>query len=153
VLRNIQYIIGSVFCIGLGAWATWGGLNLQLFVMGVPAAGLFPFLFGAVLVTIGLASLFYDVRNYKANISNELPQLDYTGIRKVLSYIGLSISCTLLIPYFGFVIPSFVLLFVLFMFVEDIDWKPSLYLSSGFIIFCDVLFIRMLGVQLQSFNI
>ena len=152
-MKNIQYIIGSIFCIGLGAWATWGGLKLQLFVMGVPSSGLFPFLFGAVLVAIGFASLFVDVQNYKAQISNELSSFNYTGARKVLSYFGFSISCTLLIPSFGFVIPSFVLLFILFRFVENIDWKLSLYLSSGFIIFCDILFIRMLGVQLQSFNI
>ena len=152
-MKNIQYIIGSVFCIGLGAWATWGGLKLQLFVMGVPSSGLFPFLFGAVLVAIGFASLFVDVQNYKAQISNELSSFNNAGTRKVLSYFGFSISCTLLIPSFGFVIPSFVLLFILFRFVENIDWKPSLYLSSGFIIFCDILFIRMLGVQLQSFNI
>ena len=152
-MKNIQYIIGSVFCIGLGAWATWGGLKLRLFVMGVPSSGLFPFLFGAVLVAIGFASLFVDVQNYKAQISNELSSFNNTGTRKVLSYFGFSISCTLLIPSFGFVIPSFVLLFILFRFVENIDWKPSLYLSSGFIIFCDILFIRMLGVQLQSFNI
>ena len=152
-MKNIQYIIGSVFCIGLGAWATWGGLKLQLFVMGVPSSGLFPFLFGAVLVAIGFASLFVDVQNYKAQISNELSSFNYNGARKVLSYFGLSISCTLLIPSFGFVIPSFVLLFILFRFVENINWKPSLYLASGFIIFCDILFIRMLGVQLQSFNI
>ena len=152
-MKNIQYIIGSVFCIGLGAWATWGGLKLQLFVMGVPSSGLFPFLFGAVLVAIGFASLFVDVQNYKAQISNEPSSFNNTGTRKVLSYFGFSISCTLLIPSFGFVIPSFVLLFILFRFVENIDWKPSLYLSSGFIIFCDILFIRMLGVQLQSFNI
>jgi hypothetical protein len=134
-MKNIQYIIGSVFCIGLGAWATWGGLKLQLFVMGVPSSGLFPFLFGAVLVAIGFASLFVDVQNYKAQISNELSSFNNTGTRKVLSYFGFSISCTLLIPSFGFVIPSFVLLFILFRFVENIDWKPSLYLSSGFIIF------------------
>ena len=152
-MKNIQYIIGSVFCIGLGAWATWGGLKLQLFVMGVPSSGLFPFLFGAVLVAIGFASLFVDVQNYKAQISNELSSFNITGTRKVLSYFGFSISCTLLIPSFGFVIPSFVLLFILFRFVENINWKPSLYLASGFIIFCDILFIRMLGVQLQSFNI
>ena len=109
-MKNIQYIIGSIFCIGLGAWATWGGLKLQLFVMGVPSSGLFPFLFGAVLVTIGLASLFVDVRNYKAHNSKELSSFNYSGARKVLSYFGLSIACTLLIPSFGFVIPSFVLL-------------------------------------------
>ena len=151
-MKNVQYIIGSVFCISLGAVATWGGLNLQLFVMGDPSSGLFPFLFGVVLITVGLASLFIDVRNYKAHVSNELSSFN-SGARKVLSYFGLSIICTLLIPYLGFVIPAFVLLFILFKFVENIDWKPSLYLASGFIIFCDILFIRMLGVQLQSFNI
>jgi len=152
MLKNTQCIIGSVFCIGLGAWATVGGLNLQLFVMGVPASGLFPFLFGAILVAIGVVSLFIDVRHYRAGISSELSSFDYNGTRKVFAYLILSISCTLLIPIFGFVIPSFILLFILFALVEGVDWKLSLLVASGFVIFCDVLFIRMLGVQLQSFN-
>jgi hypothetical protein len=105
------------------------------------------------LVVIGLVSLYFDVQNYKVNNAGELSSFNYSGPLKVFLYFALSISCTFLIPYFGFVIPAFILLLVLFRFVEKIDWKPSLYLASGFTIFCDILFIRALGVQLQSFNI
>jgi putative tricarboxylic transport membrane protein len=152
MLKNTQRIMGSVFCIGLGVWATVGGLNLQLLVMGVPASGLFPFMFGAILVAIGAVSLLIDVQHYRAGNSSELSSSDYTGKRKVFAYFILSISCALLIPIFGFVIPSFILLLILFALVEGVDWKRSLLVASGFVIFCDVLFIRALGVQLQSFN-
>ena len=153
-MKNFQCFIGSLICMCLGAWASWGGMNLKLFDLGVPASGLFPFLFGTVLFLIGIVSLCFDLLRIKASLSEEDDaSINYKGVRKVFLYFGLSISCTLLIPYFGFVIPAFGLLFVLLRFVENISWRPSLYLAFGFTIFCDILFIRILGVQLQSFNI
>jgi len=152
-MKKFQRFIGSFFCICLGARASWGGFKLQLFDLGVPASGLFPFLFGTVLLLIGSVSLCFDLLSFRDNPSEEHSSVNYMGVRKVLAYFGLSISCTLLIPYFGFVIPAFGLLFVLLKFVENIHWKQSLYLATGFTMFCDILFIRTLGVQLQSFNI
>lgn len=152
-MKNAQSIFGSIFCIFLGAWTSWGGVKLKLFDLGVPASGLFPFLFGTALTLIGLSSLTYDVISYRSHDGETASKVDYSGVRKVLAYIGLSMSCTILIPHIGFIIPCFLLLLIIFVFVENIHWKPSLYLAAGFTIFCDVLFIRALGVQLQSFII
>ena len=153
-MKNFQCFIGSLICMCLGARASWGGMNLKLFDLGVPASGLFPFLFGTVLFLIGIVSLCFDLLRIKASLSEEDDaSINYKGVRKVFLYFGLSISCTLLIPYFGFVIPAFGLLFVLLRFVENVNWRQSLYLAFGFTMFCDILFIRTLGVQLQSFNI
>ncbi len=152
-MKNVQSIFGSVFCICLGAWASWGGVKLKLFDLGTPASGLFPFLFGTILVVIGLASLIYDVLAFRESDVGAVTKVNYVGIRKVLSYFGLSISCAILVPLLGFVIPCFFLLLIIFIFVENIRWKPSFFLAAGFTIFCDILFIRALGVQLQSFII
>ena len=152
-MKNTQYLVGSLCCIFLGAWATIGGVRLQLFEFGTPASGLFPFLFGSVLTIIGLASLVFDILRYKKHDASEDSELNPSGVRKVLLYFATSIACVLLIQHLGFVIPCFTLLLVLLRFVEDVDWKMSLSVATGFTVFCDVLFIRTLGVQLQSFSL
>jgi len=151
-MKNTQYLVGSLCCIFLGAWATIGGVRLQLFEFGTPASGLFPFLFGAVLTVIGLASLVFDVLRYKKSEAAQDTESNHSGVRKVLFYFASSIGSVLLIQYLGFVIPCFTLLLVLLKFVEGVSWKMSLSVAIGFTLFCDVLFIRTLGVQLQSFS-
>ncbi|MFT5447064.1 MAG: hypothetical protein ACI9DC_002239 [Gammaproteobacteria bacterium] len=151
-MKNTQYLIGSLCCVFLGAWATIGGVRLQLFELGTPASGLFPFLFGAVLTVIGLASLVVDILRFKKRETDEDAEFNHCGVRKVLAYFASSIGCVLLIQHLGFVIPCFTLLLVLQKFIEDVNWKMSLSIAAGFTLFCDVLFIRTLGVQLQSFS-
>ena len=54
-------VAGSLAMAGIGCWAAWEGRTLGLFVLGTPAPGLFPFIFGCMLLVMALLCLIVDI--------------------------------------------------------------------------------------------
>lgn len=144
-MRNLDFISGLVF-IALGAVFCVGSLKYDLTHLGGPGAGLFPFLFGFVLIGLSVVLLAGSISKFKKSWGNLFPQEN--SLRKILLAIGSLLGYIFLLPYAGF--PLITFLFVVFMFraIEPAKWTSTLLAAFLTTAISFGIFEVWLGVQL-----
>ncbi len=132
--------------IALGAIFCAGGLKYDLTHLGGPGAGLFPFLFGFVLIGLSVVLLAGSITKFKKSLENFFPQEN--SLRKILLAVGSLLGYIFLLPYTGF--PLITFLFIVFMFraIEPAKWTSTLLAAFLTTAISFVIFEIWLGVQL-----
>jgi len=147
---------GSAAGLAIGAWAAWEGWRLRLFDLGSPGPGLFPFLFGVLLAAVALLSLAIDLRRARRAGPLPTPGSDAGrdaaggGVWRSCAYVLIGAGCMLAMQRIGFLAAVFVALLLLVRLVEQMSWRASLLTAFGAAVSADLLFVRLLSVQLPS---
>ena len=150
--RDLAYrVAGSLAMAGIGCWAAWEGRTLGLFVLGTPAPGLFPFIFGCMLLVMALLCLIVDIAAMRGGGAAPAVQTDdRSGLTRVAGYLAVGVSCAIAMQWVGFVLAAFVGLLLLMRGFERMPWKVSLLTTLGATSVAYVLFVRLLGVPLPA---
>jgi putative tricarboxylic transport membrane protein len=147
---------GSVAGLAIGAWAAREGWRIGLFDLGSPGPGLFPFLFGVLLAAVALLSLVIDLSRMRPAAVLPLPDTTAEqdasggGVWRSFAYVLIGAGCMLAMQRVGFLAAVFVALLVLVRGVERMSWRASLLTAFGAAVSADLLFVRLLSVQLPS---
>jgi hypothetical protein len=144
-------VAGSLAMAGIGCWAAWEGRTLGLFVLGTPAPGLFPFIFGCMLLVMALLCLIIDIAAMRGGGADPaVPVDDRSGLTRVAGYLAVGVGCAIAMQWVGFVLAAFVALLLLMRGFERMPWKVSLLTTVGATSVAYVLFVRLLGVPLPA---
>jgi hypothetical protein len=147
---------GSAAGLAIGGWATWEGRRLGLFDLGSPGPGLFPFLFGVLLAAVSLLSLAIDLGRARRPGGPAFAGADAAddaagrGVWRSFAYVLIGAGCMLAMQRIGFLAAVSVALLLLVRGVERMSWRASLLTAFGAAVAADLLFIRLLSVQLPS---
>lgn len=146
---NSRDLVSSLFLLGTGGIFCWGGVKLKLFSKGTPAAGLFPFLVGFVLMILATIILISAIKKEKRSDINKslfFPEKD--SYRKVLYCLLALGGYQLLMTYLGFTITTFLFMIFLLRFIEPQKWSTILLTAfvtaaSSYTLFTMLLKIRL----------
>lgn len=152
---HLSPALGSLVFVLVGSWSAWEGKSLGLFMLGSPAPGLFPFVFGAMLAVIALISLGVDIARYRRMVRSipvetVLEESEPGGPRRVVGYLAVGVGCAVTMNWIGFIPAALAGMLVLVRFVERLSWRTSLLIAVGSAIFAELLFVRLLAVPLPA---
>jgi putative tricarboxylic transport membrane protein len=124
-------VISSLIWIAVSALFCWEAVDLGLGNLMEPGAGLFPFLISLflILLAIGLfaASLRKGGRFSFIEIRKSWP--DRNGFRRIGLTVLFLASYVLALNYLGFLLTTFLFIFLLLRFIEPQKW-PTVILGS-----------------------
>ena len=149
---NLWKAAGSASFAGIGAWAALQARALGLYEFGAPAPGLFPFVFGLLLVAIALLSLVIDILHALRGDS-EAPvreRSDARGGIRVFGYLAVGMTCAIAMEWIGFLAAALLGILLLVRVVERMPWRASLLTAVGSAVAADLLFVRLLSVPLPA---
>ncbi|MFN0160640.1 MAG: tripartite tricarboxylate transporter TctB family protein, partial [Burkholderiales bacterium] len=147
ISRELRYrAAGSLAMAAIGCWAAWEGRKLGLFVLGTPAPGLFPFIFGVMLIAIALLCLVVDMVSMRRSAASTAPPADADprGLLRVIGYLVVGVGFAIAMQWIGFVPAAFVGLLLLMRGCEGMPWRISLLTALGATLSAHLLFVRLL---------
>jgi hypothetical protein len=149
---NLWKAAGSAAFACIGAWAALEARALGLYEFGSPAPGLFPFVFGVLLVAIALLSLVIDVLHaLRREPQAPRPErADKRGGVRVFGYLAVGMACAIAMNWIGFLPAALVGILLLVRVVERMPWRASLLTAVGSAVAADLLFVRLLSVPLPA---
>lgn len=149
---NLWKAAGSAAVACIGAWAALEALALGLYEFGAPAPGLFPFVFGVLLVAIALLSLVIDILQALRRDSEAFvpERSDTRGGVRVFGYLAVGMVCAIAMNWIGFLPAAFLGILLLVRLVERMSWRASLLTALGSAVAADLLFVRLLSVPLPA---
>jgi hypothetical protein len=149
---NLWKAAGSAAFACLGAWAALEARALGLYEFGTPGPGLFPFVFGVLLVAIALLSLAIDIFHaLRPDAEVIVPERSDTrgGIR-VFGYLAVGMAGSIAMNWIGFLPAALLGILLLVRVVERMPWRASLLTAVGSAVAADLLFVRLLSVPLPA---
>lgn len=149
---NLWKASGSAAFAGVGTWAALEAQALGLYEFGTPAPGLFPFVFGVLLVAIALLSLAIDILHLLRHDSEPFvpERSDTRGGARVFGYLAVGMLCAIAMNWVGFLPAALLALLLLVRVVERMSWRASLLTAVGSAVAADLLFVRLLSVPLPA---
>jgi putative tricarboxylic transport membrane protein len=124
-------IISSLIWIAVSGLFCWGAVDLGLGDLTEPGAGLFPFLISLLLILFSAGLFAVSLR--KAGKFNLIEARKFWPDRHGFRRIGLTVlflACYVLaLNYLGFLLTTFLFIFVLMRFIEPQKW-PTVILGS-----------------------
>lgn len=130
--RLVPYMLALI---GLGAAAN--AFHLQLWSYGEPAAGLFPFVAGILLVCASLACT-----------GKQAPEGEPVEVARLLIYCGALAAFCVLLELAGFAVAALLFLAVVLIFIEQMAPKAALLIAVAFALSTWSLFEVLLSVPL-----
>ena len=143
---------GSLVMAAIGCWAAWEGRSLGLCVLGTPAPGLFPFIFGVMLIAIALLCMVLDIASMRRSAATAAApgDNDQGGLIRVIGYLAVGVALCIAMRWIGFVPAAFIGLLLLMRGFEGMPWKTSLPTALGATLAAYLLFVRLLAVPLPA---
>lgn len=130
--RLVPYMLALI---GLGAAAN--AFHLRLWSYGEPAAGLFPFIAGILLVCTSLACA-----------GKNAPEGEPVDVARLLIYCGALAAFCALLELAGFAAAALLFLAGVLIFIERMNLKTALFIAVAFAFFTWGLFEFLLSVPL-----
>lgn len=109
---------------------------------------IFPMGLGAILVLLSIR-LFYEAIKSKPH-TEECERPDY---KKFVIILGAALGYVLVLETIGYVISTFVFLFISFQVIQRGKWLHSVIISAGFSIIVYYVFVKLLQGTLPGFPI
>jgi hypothetical protein len=134
-----ELLLALVF-VALGALWIASALRMSLWDGFAPDSGFLPLIYGGLLAGLALAVV--------AELLLAGAPAAGGGIRKPLLVLAALIAAVSALPFAGFVISVFFLLFLLYAVVERLPWLPSVLVSGGITGGLYLIFRTWLGVPL-----
>lgn len=131
--------IACIFWLGMGALLGMGSLKLQVGTLSEPGPGFLPLLSGVLLCAASLIHLF-QLRNSRDAASLISSWKEVHWQRGVLVVGGL-VAYALTVEYLGYLLTTFLLMFVLFSLYDRKRWGLAIggslvVISVTYLIFC-----------------
>jgi putative tricarboxylic transport membrane protein len=132
--------VSSLFWLAVGLATLYGSSRLGLGTLGEPGSGLFPFLAGGFISLVALIIFlqsFVRWRGVPLNLKAHWIDLNW---HRSLIVCFFTLGFILFLEGLGFFITSFLLLFLMFRYVENLAWGkaiiiPALTLSLTYLLF------------------
>lgn len=151
---DLFVLAGTLSMVAIGGWAVIEGLSLELFVFGAPAPGLFPFVFGVLLVAFAAVSLLVDIAGARLGWSvaadghGDERAVNPAGFLRALAYLALGVCWAVAMQWAGFLPVTFLSLVFLMKVVEGVSWRRTVAVAVVASLGAEILFVRFLSVQL-----
>jgi len=139
-------LITSIIWMGLGITVAIGSYRLKLGSLGNPGAGLMPFLLG---ISLSLSSSPILIRSLMTK-DKERHESIWSGIefKKLILVPASLIGYAMILEKAGFVVTTFLLLFVLFKIIGSRKWSFALITSALVVLLSYLLFVTLLKVEM-----
>lgn len=149
MIRQNREIVGGLFWFVVALAYFVGSIKNGLILRGVPGPGFLPFLCSmALMIMAGYIVIREIVRRQK--VENDVEPFSKAGlIRIVLALVAL-FGYGFLLPYFGFLIITFLFMLLTLRILEPRSWKFTISVSLIVAIVAQVLFVVVLGVSLPK---
>ena len=144
-MRKLE-LIASIFLVIFSVVACREAYRLFLGQLRAPGPGLYPFLLGALLLTLSVFYLFKALRSWRRE--DEIHLWEGLRWRKVILVLSLLFSYALLLESGGFVLCTFLFLVSLLRWVDRQRWYWVYAGSLGIDMACYVIFKLWLMIQL-----
>lgn len=143
-MRNADRITGALTII-FGAWVAYLSNSMVLARGGVPGPGMLPLVCGLLLVLFGLILV---IRPAESGETVSWPALN-DGLRVAGSMAALAIF-TLVVPYLGFPLTTFLILAILIWWWGDYrTWQAAIW-GAGIALGMTIVFQTLLGAPLPA---
>jgi len=144
-MRKLE-LIASIFLVIFSVVACREAYRLSLGKLRTPGPGLYPFLLGALLLTLSVFYLFKALRSWRRE--DEIHLWEGLRWRKVILVLSLLFSYALLLESGGFVLCTLLFLMSLLRWVDRQRWYWVYAGSLGIDMACYVIFKLWLMIQL-----
>ena len=141
ITKESCHRIASFAWIVLGIALCLGSVQLGLGTMSSPESGLLPFITGALLGACGIVLVLLDMRKPPAGRGTSVEASGKMfGKKGGLSLAALFLYAFLMEPL-GFILSTFMVLFLLFKIMEPRKWVTPIFISVtavivGYLVFC-----------------
>jgi putative tricarboxylic transport membrane protein len=145
---RVGEIIAAAFWLAVALGVTASGYELGLGTLSNPGSGLMIFWVGAAMTALSLATLAVAVRQPAgASLASLWEGLHWWRVPYVSVLLAIY---AVLLPFAGYLLCTFLLLFILFKTIEPQGWGMSLLISLASTITSYLVFHRWLGTQLPE---
>jgi len=135
VVNNKQHLVVPGFWIALSIAICWGSHRLGLGSLQEPGPGFMPFIMGALMFILTIASMFERIPSAKKRAPLS---------REILIKLGLTMGSlwlyALLLPVLGFIADTLILMMFLFSVIQKVKWSTALLASVISVAVCYFLF-------------
>ena len=145
MLKNKDFI-GGLFFLIIGLICLIQGYRLSPGTLSAPGAGFFPFTLSLILVLLSLILFFKSLKTRLARMDGIIRI--GTRWKHLLFALAVLIIFGYAIKPVGYILCSFMMLILLFKFVEGRSWRSALILSTSCTLISYVVFAKYLGVPL-----
>jgi putative tricarboxylic transport membrane protein len=146
-MKNRDFVSSIIFTV-LGIIFCSGGIKYKLSHLGGPGAGLFPFLFGLVLIGLSVILFIFSIPGFKKPSEKFFPQKD-SFWKILMALLGILIYIIAL-PHAGFLLITFFFVVFMLRFIEPTNWISTILAASLATVVSFLLFEHWLGVQLPK---
>jgi len=146
-------LVSSLFCIGFGMIFCIGSVRYGDVRSGIPSAGFFPFMGGAILIGLSLVewvSVIVDRKKKDDTSKREQFFPERNSWKRLLLALLSLFAYILSLEYLGFLISTFLLVIFLMKFLEPQKWTTAIAMAFMTSILSYVLFELWLKVQLPK---
>jgi putative tricarboxylic transport membrane protein len=138
--------IGSIFWLGIGLFTIFGSFQVEVGTLREPGSGFVPLLAGSFICLLALIVFFRSFRG-RGGIQAKLSTL-WEGVewRRPIVIGVVMIAYILALKKGGFLVTSFLLLFVILKGTEKYSWKKAFLISA----LASTFTFLLLGVALKA---
>ena len=143
-------LLPAIFWIGIGIFVMIFSIELGIGMPSKPGPGMFPFMLGAILTSISALVFAFSLRHC-VGPKEKISIWKAVDIRKPASVVIVIFAYGLILDRLGFVLTTFLCLFVLFRFVGSFRIYKSLLATLLVLIAAYIVFIYLLNLYVPSF--
>ena len=141
--------VSGVSLAAVGFFMLWQSLRLSIWGAGGPEAGFYPLAVALVLASLSISLMLKAVFSPPAAVRGEpLEQRRETNLSRVFGYLALMLLYGVFLTAIGFLITSFLLLFLTQKYIEKQQWTVTILVGSASILISYLLFVHFLQVPL-----
>src|SRR5690625_3192884 len=143
---NFENLILAAFWLILGGYVCYESIHLGFGKLNDPGSGFLSLITGILIIVFTVVFIIQALSGEKDNTST----YDKQGFRKVLIVNALFFIYILLISTLGFMLVSFLFLFMFFRYIESISLVKSLSISLSTVISIYLIFTKLLELRLPE---
>lgn len=142
-MKNIGLYVSLLFLI-IGGIVFKQSLSLEYYSEFGPGPGLLPIWISGLMMILSIVNIFSSLKKGAIKFSDVMPKGG--SLINVLLSVGTIILFVIIVPYVGFCIASFIMLFILFL--RGYKWYVGMGLSVGITVFLFWIFGLILNIPL-----
>jgi putative tricarboxylic transport membrane protein len=142
-MKNIGLYVSLLFLI-IGGIVFIQSLSLDYYSEFGPGPGLLPMWISGLMIILSIINIFSSLKKDSIKLADVMPKGE--GLKNVLLTVGTLLMFIITVPYIGFNIASFLMLFLLFL--RGYKWYIGVGLSAGITLFVFWVFGALLNIPL-----
>lgn len=140
-------LISGLFFLAISVFVIEQMSRLSIWTSKGPKEGFFPLLLGVIIAIMSIFLVLSGLlgSSISGNAKNDVA---ITRKRRVLLYVASLFAYSILLRSFGFILSSFLLLFVILRFAETQSWRSTILITVVSVVVSYIAFYMFLGVPL-----